>query len=116
MTGSLTSLLTRKVLIFQCFWASSSIISAWYFQHSTSRFALACYGWEFLFLGANIDAVETAKHFGIGQDRAVSYRSDSVGTQLNYEVISDAVACVRSKANLPIGWKSRIEEDMRRRG
>ncbi|MGN0755124.1 MAG: hypothetical protein ACI4ME_11765 [Aristaeellaceae bacterium] len=76
----------------------------------------AKYGWEFLFLGANIDAVETAKHFGIGQDRAVSYRSDSVGTQLNYEVISDAVTCVRSKANLPIGWKGRIEEDMRRRG
>lgn len=74
------------------------------------------YGWEFLFLGANIDAVETAKHFGIGQDRAVSYKSDSKGTQLNYDVISDAVACVRSKADLPIGWKDRIEEDMRRRG
>ena len=74
------------------------------------------YGWEFLFLGANIDAVETAKHFGIGQDRAVSYKSDSEGTKLNYEVISDAVACVRSKADLPIGWKDRIEEDMRRRG
>ena len=76
----------------------------------------AKYGWEFLFLGANIDAVETAKHFGIGQDRAVSYKSDSAGTQLNYDVISDAVACVRNKAELPMGWKSRIEEDMRRRG
>ena len=74
------------------------------------------YGWEFLFLGANIDAVETAKHFGIGQDRAVSYKSDSKGTQLNYDVISDAVTCMRSKADLPVGWKSRIEEDMRRRG
>ena len=74
------------------------------------------YGWEFLFLGANIDAVETAKHFGIGQDRAVSYKSDSKGTQLNYDVISDAVTCIRSKADLPVGWKSRIEEDMRRRG
>ncbi len=74
------------------------------------------YGWEFLFLGANIAAVETAKHFGIGQDRAVSYKSDSKGTQLNYDVISDAVTCMRSKADLPVGWKSRIEEDMRRRG
>ena len=74
------------------------------------------YGWEFLFLGANIDAVETAKHFGIGHDRAVSYKSDSKGTQLNYDVISDAVTCIRSKADLPVGWKSRIEEDMRRRG
>ena len=76
----------------------------------------AKYGWEFLFLGANIDAVEAAKHFGIGQDRAVSYKSDSEGTQLNYDVISDAVTCMRSKADLPVGWKSRIEEDMRRRG
>ena len=45
------------------------------------------YGWEFLFLGANIDAVETAKHFGIGADRAVNYHSDHKGTQLNYEVL-----------------------------
>ena len=42
------------------------------------------YGWEFLFLGANIDAVETASHFGIGADRAVNYNSDSEGTALNY--------------------------------
>lgn len=75
------------------------------------------YGWEFLFLGANIDAVETAKHFGIGQDRAVSYKSDSVGTQLNYEVISDAVTCMRApSAALPKDWKRRIEEDLRTRG
>ena len=74
------------------------------------------YGWEFLFLGANIDAVETAKHFGIGQDRAVSYKSDSKGTQLNYDVISDAVTCMRNEAELPMGWKHKIEEDMKRRG
>ena len=42
------------------------------------------YGWEFLFLGANIDAVETARHFGIGADRAVNYHSYSAGTRLNY--------------------------------
>ena len=46
--------------------------------------------WEFLFLGANIDAVETARHFGISEDRAVNYHSDSEGTQLNYEVVSEA--------------------------
>ena len=46
------------------------------------------YGWEFLFLGANIDAVETAKHFGIGADRAVNYHSDREGTQLNYFRVS----------------------------
>ena len=45
------------------------------------------YGWEFLFLGANIDAVETAKHFGIEKSRAVTYRGDREGTKLNYEVV-----------------------------
>ena len=73
------------------------------------------YGWEFLFLGANIDAVETAQHFGIGQDRAVSYKSDSAGTRLNYEVISDAVCCMRQSAVIPDDWAGRIEEDMRTR-
>ena len=74
------------------------------------------YGWEFIFLGANIDAVETARRFGIGSDRAVSYRSDHEGTRLNYEVISDAVTHLRCEAALPTDWKERIEEDMRRRG
>ncbi len=49
------------------------------------------YGWEFLFLGANIDAVETARNFGIGADRAVNYRADKRGTRLNFEVLSDAI-------------------------
>ena len=69
------------------------------------------YGWEFLFLGANIDAVETARNFGIGEDRAVNYRSDSAGTALNYEVISDAISAVRRSAPLTSGWKRRIDED-----
>ena len=70
------------------------------------------YGWEFLFLGANIDAVETASHFGIAQDRAVTYRSDSQGTRLNYEVVNEAVACVRQAEPLSVDWKRRIDEDM----
>ncbi len=70
------------------------------------------YGWEFLFLGANIDAVETARHFGIDESRAVSYRSDSAGTRLNYEVVSDAVTAYRQEACLAPDWKERIEEDM----
>ena len=74
------------------------------------------YGWEFIFLGANIDAVETARRFGIDSDRAVSYRSDHEGTRLNYEVISDAVTHLRCEAALPADWKERIEEDMRCRG
>lgn len=69
------------------------------------------YGWEFLFLGANIDAVETARHFGIGADRAVNYRADHEGTKLNYEVLSEAVSAVRCSAPLGENWKKRIEED-----
>lgn len=53
------------------------------------------YGWKFLFLGANIDAVETAGHLGISPDRAANYRCDSQGTRLNYEVVGHAVAAVR---------------------
>lgn len=68
-------------------------------------------GWEFLFLGANIDAVETAKHFGISEDRAVNYHSDSEGTQLNYEVLSEAICSVRCSAPLDANWKNRIDED-----
>lgn len=74
------------------------------------------YGWEFLFLGANIDAVETARHFGIGADRAVNYHSDSAGTRLNYEVLNEAICAVRSSAPLDAGWKKRIDEDYEKRG
>ena len=73
------------------------------------------YGWEFLFLGANIDAVETAKHFGIGADRAVNYHSDHEGTQLNYEVLSEAVSAVRCSVPLGTNWKKRIDEDFNSR-
>ena len=72
-------------------------------------------GWEFLFLGANIDAVGTAASFGIGADRAVDYRSDSTGTQLNFSVLSDAISSVRSSAPLKSDWKKRIEEDFKSR-
>lgn len=73
------------------------------------------YGWEFLFLGANIDAVETARHFGINEDRAVNFHCDSKGTQLNYEVISEAICAVRQSAPLGAGWKKRIDEDFKSR-
>ena len=69
------------------------------------------YGWEFLFLGANIDAVQTAGRFGIGADRAVNYHADSRGTRLNYQVLSDAIGAVRASQPLSAGWKQRIEED-----
>ena len=69
------------------------------------------YGWEFLFLGANIDAVETAGHFGIQADRAVNYRSDKKGTAINYEVLSEAISSVRASRPLESNWKQRIDED-----
>ena len=74
------------------------------------------YGWEFLFLGANIDAVETASHFGIAENRAVTYRGDREGTRLNYDVVSDAIKYMRcSEFGLSDSWKQRIEEDVKGR-
>lgn len=72
-------------------------------------------GWEFLFLGANIDAVETARRYGIDRDRAVKYRADAKGTQLNYEILSEVVCSVRRSEPLSPDWKERIEEDMKNR-
>ena len=73
------------------------------------------YSWEFIFLGANIDAVETAGRIGIDENRAVNYRSDSEGTRLNYEVISEAVCSVRKCTSVPDGWAERIERDYKKR-
>ena len=73
------------------------------------------YNWEFLFLGANIDAVETAGHLGIDPDRAVNYHCDSEGTRLNFEVVAQAAAAVRCSAPLDAHWKDAIEEDFRKR-
>ena len=73
------------------------------------------YGWEFLFLGANIDAVETAAHFGIARDRAVRFHNDSKGQAINYRTVSLAVTQVRSSAPLADSWKDDIEEDFRSR-
>ena len=69
------------------------------------------YGWEFLFLGANMDAVETAGTFGIAAERAVTYRADSRGTRLNYDVLSEAISDIRCDAALSPSWKSRIEQN-----
>lgn len=75
----------------------------------------ADYGWEFLFLGANIDAVETAARVGIGADRAANYHSDHEGTALNYRVLSDTISDVRGSRPLGSDWKQRIDEDYKRR-
>lgn len=67
------------------------------------------YGWEFLFLGANIDAVTTAAGFGISADRAVTYEADSVGTRMNFDAVSEVVDCVRQSAPIARNWKENIE-------
>ena len=72
------------------------------------------YGWEFLFLAANIDAVETARHFGITEDRAVNYHADSVGTQVAYETVADAV-CMARKGSIAPGWNAPIQADFLKR-
>ncbi len=68
-------------------------------------------GWEFLFLGANMDAVKTAGHFGIPQERAVTYEADEAGTRLNYEVVSKAIGTIRGRMKLDATWKEEIERD-----
>lgn len=74
------------------------------------------YGWEFLFLGANIDAAAEAKRFGIDESRAANFHCDEEGTALNYEVISEAIMSVRCGCALSDDWKERIDEDYKKRG
>ena len=73
------------------------------------------YGWEFIFLAANIDAVETANNIGIAKDRAVNYHSDKEGTALNYSVMSDAIENVRCAKPLTADWKAEIDRDYKSR-
>lgn len=71
----------------------------------------ARYGWEFLFLGANIDAVETARRFGIDESRAANYHADSLGTAALFETVGDAICTMRAHADIGSGWKARIDHD-----
>lgn len=73
------------------------------------------FGWEFLFLGANIDAVSTAADFGISADRAVTYEADSIGTRMNFNAVSKVVGCVRNCVPIQENWKESIEEHKRRK-
>lgn len=79
-------------------------------EHEKSK-----YGWEFIFLGANIDAISTAERFGIDKDRATNFHADKEGTMLNYEVISETVSLLRANKKIDDDWKRRIEEDYIRR-
>ena len=79
------------------------------------------YGWEFLFLGANIDAIAEAERFGIKADRAVNYECDEEGTAINFKVLSKAVSRVIEysyddcEEMLDASWKEEIEEDYKKR-
>ena len=72
------------------------------------------YGWEFLFIGANIDAVETAGRFGIRPDRAANYAADHQGTELLYEELDAVVSSVRRAKPLSAGWNARLNRDSKR--
>lgn len=74
-------------------------------------------GWEFLFLGANMDAVAEAGSFGIEKDRSVTFQNDSQGIQTNYRAVSDVLCQMRCASAAPVGseWKREIEEDFSKR-
>ena len=72
-------------------------------------------GWEFLFIGANIDAVQTAGRFGINADRAVNYKADKRGTHVLYECVSTAVGNIRANAPMKADWSEAIAEDCKNR-
>jgi len=74
------------------------------------------YGWEFIFLGANIDAVETANRFGIRADRVQNYHVDKEGVELSFRVMSETVASFCERDEMPENWKEEIQKDYKRRG
>ncbi len=76
----------------------------------------AKYGWEFLFLGANMDAIAAAEDIGIRRDRAVKYVQDSVGLELNSRVVSDTLCNLRMNRPVTASWKADIEADEQARG
>ena len=74
------------------------------------------YGWEFLFLGANIDAAREAARFGIEADHAADYHADAQGTAVIYEAVCETVRDFRASRPVEAEWKKRIDEDFGKRG
>ena len=74
------------------------------------------YGWEFIFLGANIDAAREAARFGIDTDHAANYHADTVGPAVIYEAVSEAVCNIRANRSVSKEWKNRVDEDYKKRG
>lgn len=73
------------------------------------------YGWEFLFIGANIDAVETAAQYGINPDRAVNYNADEKGTKILYATVSESICQMRANAPLQANWSEEVNKDYQKR-
>ena len=73
------------------------------------------YGWEFIFLGANIDAEKEAARFGISEDRVANYHADSTGTAVIYEAMSEAVCSVRACRPMNADWKKKVDADYKKR-
>ena len=77
------------------------------------------YGWEFIFLGANIDTVDVANRFGVARNRAQNFHNDSEGIELNYSVLSETVSCFRAApqgATFRENWSEDIQKDYKKRG
>lgn len=74
------------------------------------------YGWEFIFLGANIDAAKEAARFGIDEERAVNYHADKKGTAVIYEAVSEAVCSLRAHRPMTNEWRRRVDADYTERG
>lgn len=74
------------------------------------------YKWEFIFLGANIDAIATASRLGIGKDRAADYNADSMGVGISYGAVCKMVSDIRQSGEIDVDWKERIDKDYKKRG
>ena len=72
-------------------------------------------GWEFLFFGANIDAVDVGHDLGIAKERVANFNNDAKGINLNFAVVSEAVSCLRTGKQLKADWKKKIDEDYKNR-
>lgn len=80
-------------------------------EHQKSK-----YGWEFIFLGANIDAAAEASRYGIDSSMAVNYNCDSEGVGISFKVMEDVVRSYRNTCEVPKGWRKRIDYDFKSRG
>ena len=73
-------------------------------------------GWEFVFLGANIDVAEAADSLGIAQDRAMEYCADSAGTAAAYNAFAEASVNMRTSGHVNADWAAPVARDNARRG